>query len=174
MSYKQLKAMLLIYKGKNHSMELAIRTRMRELYKIYMQRQVKKRQSKKETEQLVMDLINEVEKTSSQPEPLTPGNKQCGSRNASRGYGSAPSMRASNIEEVKPMDQYQRQIKNDHLNNNLMKRMNGEMEIRKNKPMEYSMIPPYSNTAGNMYASWNRNNDIRNFSSLNILENKPL
>jgi hypothetical protein len=59
------------------------------------------------------------------------------------------------------------QLAKDKVNNNLMARMDGELNIRKsNKKRQRDFLPPFSNDVGDNYAPFHsKEKKIRNFSN---------
>ena len=64
-------------------------------------------------------------------------------------------------------NKFEKEIKNDYVNNNLMARMDSELDIIKSKQKNKTFILPYTNINGIKYAPYNNDeNMLTNFSSI--------
>ena len=124
---------------------------------------IEKYKSDKSNEDLVNDIFSEIDKSEidKQENNVVPMN----------------AMNAMNSENMtkskygKYDNKFEKEIKNDYVNNNLMARMNGELDLRKSKRKKKMFILPYTNITGIKYAPYNNNNNnnnnmLTNFSSI--------
>ena len=161
LSFKELKKEL--YNCKNDPIkELTIRQMMREIYIAHLKKKESRKQQRlkknmkrindQENDRLIEELIEEID------------------NNSDESYKQDYLYKRMTNEKRKKEsinDIYKKETNNDFLNNNLMKRMNGEMDIRKNKKnINRTFVPPYTNDIGATFAPYHKHEEyITNFST---------
>ena len=147
LSFKELKKEL--YNCKNDPIkELTIRQMMRERYIAHLKKKKfreqhylkKTRINNQESDRLIEELIEEMDDIDNNDD------------NQDYLYNRRMTNKKKSINDI-----HKKETNNDFLNNNLMKRMNGEMDIRKNKKnISRAFIPPYTDDTGATFAPYHK------------------
>lgn len=150
MSFRELKIELLECNN-NPVKEQIIRRLMLRKYELYKKKKIDKHrriQIKWEKQRMHHDMernINEIELQERISKSELPKRRNYGELT---GFGPLDEFEGRQYDA-----KFGREIEKDHLNNNLMLRMNSNVDIKKTKPLKGEFIPPYSNEVGATYQS---------------------